>query len=331
MRSSNKRDIIISELEVLAQNEAINGNSFKVRAYKKVISQLKSLESIKSMDDLQNVSGIGIKIRAKIIEILESGKLRAAQSIKRDKSSKLELYNTLLKIHGVGMVKAKSLVKMGIDSIKSLEKAVKKDHSILNTTQKKGLQYYTDIQLRIPRSEMILHNKKLVSLTKYIDPDLDLEIVGSFRRGEKNSGDIDVLLTVYRKISEQKRTSIFKKVIKVLKESDYIVEDLSSGKTKYLGICKMNKSKPARRIDILITSQEEYPFALMYFSGDATLNVELRKAAIDQGLRLNEYGLTNVKTKKKIKLESEKEIFEYLGFKYIPPKKRSGAKLKKLK
>jgi DNA polymerase/3'-5' exonuclease PolX len=330
MRSSNKRDIIIENLSILLQKETIDNNIFKIRAYKKVISQLKSLESIKSIDDLQNVSGIGTKIKAKIIEILESGKLRAAQSIKRDKSSKLELYNTLLQIHGVGIVKAKSLVKMGIDSIKSLEKAVKKDHSILNTTQKIGLKYYTDIQLRIPRSEMTLHNKKLVSLTKYIDPDLDLEIVGSFRRGEKNSGDIDVLLTVYRKISEQKRTSILKKVIETLRDSNYIVEDLSSGKTKYLGICKLS-GKPARRIDILITSQEEYPFALMYFSGDATLNVELRKAAIEQGLRLNEYGLTNVKNKKKIKLESEREIFEYLGFKYILPKKRSGAKLKKLK
>ena len=108
MKLSNKKDIIISELEVLAQNEAINGNSFKTRAYKKVISQLKSLESIKSIDDLQNVSGIGTKIKAKIIEILESGKLRAAQRIKSDTSSKLELYNTLLQIHGVGMVKAKS-------------------------------------------------------------------------------------------------------------------------------------------------------------------------------------------------------------------------------
>ena len=316
MKLSNKKDIIISELEVLAQNEAINGNSFKTRAYKKVISQLKSLESIKSIDDLQNVSGIGTKIKAKIIEILESGKLRAAQRIKSDTSSKLELYNTLLQIHGVGMVKAKSLVKMGVDSIKSLEKAVKKDPSILNTTQKIGLQYYTDIQLRIPRAEMTAHNKKLVSLTKYIDPDLDLEIVGSYRRGEKNSGDIDVLLTVYRKISEQKRTSILKKVLETLKESNYIVEDLSSGIKKYMGICRLN-GKPARRIDILITSQEEYPFAKLYFTGDFQINIQLRKAAIEQGLRLNEYSL--IKGKKKVKLESEKEIFEYLGFKYLKP------------
>ena len=59
MDPDNKRDLIISELNVMAQKETVEKNFFKVRAYKKVIDQIKLIESVYSMDDLASVSGVG--------------------------------------------------------------------------------------------------------------------------------------------------------------------------------------------------------------------------------------------------------------------------------
>jgi DNA polymerase (family 10) len=47
----------------------------------------------------------------------------------------------------------------------------------------------------------------------------------------------------------------------------------------------------------------------------------LRKIAIQKGWKLNEYGLFD-KNNKMIAGKDEKEVYNKLGFKYIPPEKR---------
>lgn len=316
----NKRDAVVSELETMVKKEIIEKNFFKVRAYRKVIDQLKNIESITSMDDVKSVEGIGTKIKAKIQEILKTGKLKSAEIARESKN--IEIYDTFLKIHGIGISKAKELVeKYKLTTIEELERELETNPNILNEKQKIGLKYYLDIQLRIPRKEMDSHSKKIVKLIKEseIDPDLSLKIVGSYRRGATDSGDIDILATINRSVDSTKRTKILKKIIEYLKEKGYLLADLAVGQKKYMGICQLNKKTPARRIDILMTSQEEYPFALLYFTGDFQINVELRKKAGELGFTLNEYGLRG---KNKPDLTTEKEIFNFLGFKYLNPKDR---------
>jgi uncharacterized protein with PQ loop repeat len=67
-------DVIFLLQIVYYRLEALLKNFFKVRAYNKVIDQLKQIETIKSMNDIESVEGIGAKIKAKIEEILETGK-----------------------------------------------------------------------------------------------------------------------------------------------------------------------------------------------------------------------------------------------------------------
>ncbi len=115
---------------------------------------------------------------------------------------------------------------------------------------------------------------------------------------------------------------------------EYIIETLSIGTKKFMGICRLLGSlgKISRRIDILITTKEEFPFALLYFTGSKLLNTIMRKEAAKQGFRLNEKSLINLKTNKKIILKTEKEIFEYIGYKYLDPTDRNNIlNLQKLK
>lgn len=333
----NKKDIIIKELETMSKKEVIEKNFFKVRAYKKVIEQLKNKESIKSMDDISNVEGIGVKIRAKIEEILETGKLTSAEKarvIETNGVNKLGLYDELLKIHGIGIVKAEELVnKYNIRSIGDLEQEVKKNADLLNDKQKIGLEYYIDTQQKIPREEVDKHAKKIRKLTKDIDKDLEIKIVGSYRRNATESGDIDILVTINRETDSSTRSKVLDKIIDALRtgKKPYIVAELASGKKKFMGICKLKKDSTARRIDILITDQKEYPFALLYFTGDFDINIALRKKANELGYTLSEYGLKPITSEyPKLDLNSEKEIFGFLGFKYLNPKDRNIQKLREL-
>jgi DNA polymerase/3'-5' exonuclease PolX len=302
----NFKKIIIDELSVLVKKETILKNFFKIRAYNKIIKQieLKDQNSIKSMKDLDDVSGIGVKIKAKLEEIFKNGKLKAAETARA--TMNLNIYDDLLSIHGVGIMKAKELIeKKSITSISQLKKKVKKHPELLNDQQKTGLKYFKDLRERIPRKEMDLHKKFLTRIFKKIDNDIEFSIVGSYRRKELDSGDIDILIN---SASVNSKTPIFKDILDYLHDKGYIRADLSKEKS--------------RRLDILITNDEEYPFAKLYFTGDTNTNIVLRKQAINQGLRLNEHSLTS-RQGKKIKLYSEKEIFNYLGFDYIPPSKRT--------
>jgi len=332
----NKKDTIIKELETMSKKEAIEKNFFKVRAYKKVIDQLKNKESIKTMDDIQNIEGVGVKIKAKIEEILTTGKLSSAEKarvIQLNGVNKLELYDELLKIHGIGIVKAEELVNQyNIKSINDLQESLKQNPELLNDKQKIGLTYYLDTQLKIPREEMDKHAIKIRKLTKDIDPDLEIKIVGSYRRNAKESGDIDVLVTVNRETDAILHSKLIEKIIDSLKKgkTPYILAELASGKKKFMGICKLKKDSTARRIDILITDRNEYPFSLLYFTGDFDINIALRKKANELGYTLSEYGLKpNSNNIPNIELNSEREIFKFLGFKYLQPKDRNIAFLKK--
>ena len=307
------KDIILSELNVLKQRELQDRNTFKAIAYGKVISQIKHIPVIKTMEDLKDVKGIGASIKSKIEEILSTGILKEAEVAKQDPT--IQVTEALLHIYGVGVVKANDLVKKeGITSIANLRERIKQNPDLLNTNQTIGLQFYEDFLERIPRAEMKKHETKLLITLKEIHPDLEGVIVGSYRRGEKSSGDIDVLL----KSSDESVLSTF---INLLTKKKYITHVLAHGAKKFMGVCQTSKKGKFRRLDILLTPPEEYPFALLYFTGSDKFNVAMRKHALTKGFSLNEHGFTP----KSPLMTSEEDIFKFLEYPYVSPKDRKNS------
>ena len=74
----------------------------------------------------------------------------------------------------------------------------------------------------------------------------------------------------------------------------------------------------------MYTKPEEYPFAILYFTGSSEFNQRMRKELLERGLTLNEYSLRNSETKEKVAhtFETERDIFEYLGYAYVEPEDR---------
>ena len=105
-----------------------------------------------------------------------------------------QIVDELKKVHGIGEVNAIKLVEEGINSVSDLKKAHKNGTVKLNANVIVGLKFY-DLIERIPRNEMDKFNKLLTKKAKEIDNKLNLTLAGSYRRGAKSSGDLDILLS----------------------------------------------------------------------------------------------------------------------------------------
>ena len=66
-------------------------------------------------------------------------------------------------------------------------------------------------------------------------------------------------------------------LLKKLVNQGYLLEELFLGNKKYNGICKLGRKGIGRRIDIMYTKPEEYPFAILYFTGSGEFNQDDEK------------------------------------------------------
>lgn len=315
----NYKTKIIEELETLRQKEVQDRQVFKARAYAKVIEQLKTLDVVTKMEDLEHVHGIGEKIRAKITEILSTGTLKAAQIVRRER--KLDATNGLMQIYGIGPVKAKSLIaEHQVTTVDALRALVKKTPTILNDKQKIGLKYAEDLLLRIPRAEMIEHER---ILRKALPKGFHLEVVGSYRREAETSGDIDVLIC-----GDHGEIKAFAEYCVQLQESGYIADILALGPKKCMAVCRWKDDTPARRIDLLLTPKDQYAYAELYFTGSDKFNIAMRKHALERGYTMNEHGMTPVRegVLPAPFMKTEKDIFAFLEYPYVTPKGRENKK-----
>lgn len=312
----DKKQLLIDALDKLYKQELIKKEVWKARAYSTVIKELKLLDKpVYTFDDLKDVKGIGKKIEDKIKELLETGKLEKLENYDQDKS--IEIINNFIRVHGIGPAKAKELYDRGVRTIDELECNI----DLLNDVQRKGLKYYKDFELRIPRTEMNKHNDYILKTVKSVDNKLNAVIVGSYRRGLKTSGDIDVLIT--HEDDPEDYEELFKNIVNRM-DGDYIVDTLALGNKKCMAVCKLKRHKINRRLDILYTRKHEYPFALLYFTGSGKFNQSMRNYALTKGYSLSEYGLKEVVTNKFVdyKFTSEKDIFKFLDLDYVEPENR---------
>jgi len=279
------------------------GEPMRAKAYKKAEESILSMtEDIHSIKDLANQPGIGPTIRAKLQEYLDTGKIKALEEYE----NKPEI--RLAEIYGVGPKKAKELVSQGIKTVDELRSR----QDLLNAVQKKGLEYYDDILKRIPRKEIDLYDKHLKVVQRTF-PESKYEIVGSYRREQSSSGDIDVILT-------SKSANTFDGFLDKLIENKMIVEVLSRGKHKCLVIAKIPESDTYRRVDFLFAPPSEYAFSILYFTGSKGFNVVMRGHSLKRGFSLNEHGFTPSPDEPFL---DEHSIFRFLGLEYKTPKERT--------
>ena len=287
---------------------------YRCRAYKNAAMALRNhpREVTSGKQAEIEIRGIGKSIATKIDEFLATGSLTLLNQIKEETKEEETEKDTVMKlfkgIYGVGDKISEKWYERGY---RTLEDILKIYHQ-LTDAQKLGYQYYYHLQERIPRAEMdiikeVLHN----TMTKV---GAEYEICGSYRRGEKDSGDVDCLVKGDQDIT-------ISKILSELMTTGFIVGDLAVGPSKYMGILQF-PGRIARRLDILIVEPKAWPYATLYFTGSKQLNIVMRAKAIAMNLRLNEYGMVNSEGVDYL-ATSEEQIFEYLQMGYLEPHQRS--------
>lgn len=320
----DKKPLIIAELETLRKLAATEtAGTFKVRSYATAIKALQALpHPITAPEDLPAPTagdGLGAKIREKINTILTTGSL----SITAEARARATALSAFQQIYGVGPKKAEQLVAAGYTTIPQLRAAAATTPELLNRNQHTGLRYYEALLERIPRTEMDRHAALLLS---HKPAALEGVIVGSYRRGRPDSGDIDMLLRVPNPTDDA--PAALAAYVTSLREAGYIREVLAQGDHKCLAIAALpgaSETATPRRLDLLVTPPAEFPFAVFYFTGSDTFNVAVRSHALSRGFTLNEHALTTLRTGRPVTgIKTERDIFTALRIAWREPHERTG-------
>jgi DNA polymerase/3'-5' exonuclease PolX len=314
----DKKKQILDILNVLRQKATAEADKFRAIAFSKAIKAIEKLPAVKSLADLTDIPGIGSGVKDRVAELFETGHLQEAEDAKEDYS--LDSYNALQEVHGIGPAKARDLIKQGIKTIATLRSVAAANPELLTHAQTVGLTYIDDLKKRIPRAEMEKHE---AFVRRQLPKEFEMVVVGSYRRGLPNSGDFDVMITS-RSLSELVAASHFQQFIDLLADEGYLRGEFARGDHKFMGVCRLPRHQTHRHIDLLLCKPEEYWYTILYFTGSDVFNVSMRRYALTKGYSLSEHGLKRVRDGVAVPpvMNSEKDIFDFLGLEYVKPEER---------
>ncbi|OGS46119.1 MAG: hypothetical protein A2539_03255 [Elusimicrobia bacterium RIFOXYD2_FULL_34_15] len=330
MKNKEIADILFEISELLS----IKGeNVFKIRAYEKAALNISSLteDVTEKVKKGEKISGVGESIAEKIKEYLEIGKLKYYDDLK---NSFPQGFLEIMTVQGVGPKRAKLLYdKLNIKNIDDLKKAAeegkirkigtlgeKSEQNILKGIEivKKGSERMLISTAFNIANEIIEKLKSTHSTSLRVDterrfsspPNVSKDVIqiseaGSLRRKKETVRDIDILC------SSKNPEKIIEKFCSFGKQI------LARGETKASVLIP-----EGIQVDLRIVKESEYGAALQYFTGSQQHNVALRGLAKDLGYKINEYGIFETKTNRKVGGVTEEEIYNKLGLKIMPPEIR---------
>ena len=130
---------------------------------------------------------------------------------------------------------------------------------------------------------------------------------GSLRRFRETVGDIDIMGTADNP----------EKVINKFVALPVVKEVLARGPTKASVILS-----PGLQADLRMVEHDSFGSLLQYFTGSKEHNITLRTKYQKKGLKLSEYGITDVAHDRLEKFTTEEAFYKRLGMQYIPPEIR---------
>lgn len=317
----NKKEIAAVFEEIADLLELKNANPFRVRAYRNAARSLlnsdQDLEKMIEEETLTDLEGIGDDLAQKITILARKGRLPFYEKLKQSTPDALM---KLKEVQGLGPKKVRALYKkLHVKSLTELKNAgekgkiaklkgfgAKTEQNILNAlghheTYGKRVLWWDAME----KADAILEGlKKLKDVKK-------AEIAGSLRRKLETIGDLDFLAA----------SSNPKPVMKWFTSNPLVESILALGETK-----SSVRLIGGMQADLRIVPENQFGFALCYFTGSKEHNIKIRQRSLKKGWSLSEYGLQAVKKKGPFdqvnKKVTEEDIYKALGLSYISPELR---------
>ena len=315
------KDEIADTLESIGLLLELKGeNAFKTRAYANAARAVEifpgNIETMAAEGRLGEIPGIGEAIAAKITELAKTGRLEFYEKLRAEFPATLF---DLFELQGVGAKKVKALYEqLGVTSIPELEAACKsgKVAKLAGFGDKTAAKMLAAIAMRgqfadtyrlgtvAPLAENILEHLRAH------DSVAQACIAGSYRRRRETVHDLDFIVATRDPAGVTAR----------FLEHEAVDSVIAQGPTKTSVRLTMGA-----QADLRVVTNEQYPFALAYFTGSKEHNVKIRGLALARGWTLNEYRMAPVEGKTAAAvpdIHDEADLHAALGLGYIEPELR---------
>lgn len=295
-------------------------NSFRVRAYRNASRAIQDLpESIETIvhetpQRLEEIPAIGKAVAEKCVVLVTTGHLPQLEELRREVP---ESVLALLRIPGVGPKKAAALHKeLGVGSLDDLKRActegrVRALKGFGEKTEKLILDGMAVAEQAGRRVLWCDADTVAQALRAHlaIPAVRQLELAGSYRRGQETVGDLDVLVDADDVAAVMDRFATFPDIAAIL----------GRGETKM-----SVRLGTGFQVDLRVVPPQSFGAALQYFTGSKNHNVELRSRAKQASLKVNEYGVFAVSGEEEryVAGATEAEVYAALGLPWIPPELR---------
>ena len=320
-RRLNNAEIARILEEVADVLEIQNENTFRIRAYRNAARTIEVQTAplsrlVEEGRPLTDLPGIGKEMANHIKEMVETGTLgfrdRLLAEIPR---SLIEL----VRLPGVGPKKARKLWdELEICSVEELEEAARAGRiaSVAGfgaKTQEKILAGIQEHRQHTSRMLLIEAERFVEPLVGYLraTPEVErLEVAGSYRRRRETVGDIDLLAIA----------TVPGPVMEAFLHYPQVAQVLAAGDTR----SSVNLGS-GLQVDLRVVPPDCYGAALVYFTGSKEHNVKLRRRAVEQGLRISEYGVFRIHDDMREELvagREEADVYASVGLPWIPPELR---------
>ena len=311
---------LAAKFDLLADLLELDGaDMFRLSAYRRASARIRESAAPVARLALDGtatqIPGIGTTIAAKIVELAETGDLKALAKLRDKLPAGLV---DVMHVPGLGPKTARRLWEdLGITNLDELRAAAeaqklrelpglgaKSEERVLAALAKPAVSQETG---RVLLGRVLPVVRALVAeLAAHPACDRVSE-AGSVRRRAETSRDVDLIAT----------SSDAAALIEAFVTHERVAEVAAHGPTKATVV-----SYDGFRFDLRVVPPECYGNLLQHFTGSKDHNVALREDAVRQGFSVSEYGVETVESGEVFTATEEEAVYERLGYSWIPPELR---------
>ncbi|HWX52157.1 MAG TPA: DNA polymerase/3'-5' exonuclease PolX [Solirubrobacteraceae bacterium] len=262
------------------------------------------------------LAGIGKTLQEKILALLETGTIPAAERLRAEFPAGMI---AITRLPGLGPKRARLLHReLGIDSLETLREAALGQR--LRTVRGLGPRFEASVlvaleagvaerpapRVLLPRA-IEIGEALIAGLAACAPSDAHIQLAGSARRAADSVKDIDLVAT----------TAEPEVLAAALGELDEIESVSANGRAGARA-----RSHSGLSVDLRIAAPEQLGNLLQHFTGSGPHNAALREAAVRRGLHVSEYGILDDATGRTQTCATEEEVYGLLGLAYIEPELR---------
>ncbi|HEX2111088.1 MAG TPA: DNA polymerase/3'-5' exonuclease PolX [Gaiellaceae bacterium] len=310
---------VADRFELLADLLELDGaDAFRLSAYRKAAARIRESAAPVARLALDGtatqIPGIGGTIAGKIVELVETGDMQALAKLRARVPAGLV---EVMRVPGLGPKTARRLwEELGVTSLDELRAAAEagKLRALPGLGPKTEERVLAAVRAPAPNAGP---TRFLLGRVLPVVRDLVAELAahpacdrvseaGSVRRRVASVRDVDLIATASDPAALTQHFVSLPRVAEVV----------AHGSTKATVV-----SYDGFRFDLRVVPPESYGNLLQHFTGSAEHNVALREDAVRRGLSVSEYGVQS-EDGETFRTTSETELYERLGYAWIPPELR---------